>query len=220
MILLLSALLAPPTTTLSPAVLILSFHTVLFQQAHAWPACRNTQTLASESMHLLQRPACGTRSAMQKTGKPVYSVLRQLSRSRVAPIENQSRVRINCNVEASSSKRLASTCPYQTVAGAKPFQMLCATCTCVSCIELSANCLPCSAVHSCKICIICRGEHDLIVWQHSSVRMCTCLSESRLHVVAWVQRPLPTKRMMHFFPWPSEPLKLKLFNRCLHLGQK
>ncbi|KAL0021177.1 hypothetical protein WJX77_008877 [Trebouxia sp. C0004] len=52
---------------------------------------------------------------MQKTGRPVYSVLRQLSRSRVAVLENRSRVRTNC-VKASTGKRLVSTCPYQTVA--------------------------------------------------------------------------------------------------------
>ncbi|DBA78665.1 TPA: hypothetical protein ACH3X1_008583 [Trebouxia sp. C0004] len=66
-------------------------------------------------MPLLQRPVCDSRFAMQKTGRPVYSVLRQLSRSRVAVLENRSRVRTNC-VKASTGKRLVSTCPYQTVA--------------------------------------------------------------------------------------------------------
>ncbi len=130
LILLLSALSTLPATRLLPAVLILYFHTVLFQQAHALPACRNRQILASVKMHLLQSPVCESRFAMQKTGNPVCLVLRQLFGSRLALLENQSRVRPNHTVKASTGNRLASTCPYQTVAGAEPFQMqFCATCT-------------------------------------------------------------------------------------------
>ena len=123
LILLLSALLTLPATQLLPAVLIPSLHLVLFQQAHALPACRSIQILALKKMPLFQRPVCETRFAMQKTSKPVYLVLRQLFRSRVALLEDQPRVRTNCSVKASNNKRLASTCPYQTVAGDKPFQL-------------------------------------------------------------------------------------------------